>query len=145
MNKKVFKAIWIAALVMYLLLVIAIGSCQSQTILKDIPIQSEYPYLVKVWAFNSKINAWDWYEITETGHPGTYEWYLEKEISCEVDQYDVLDIMFIRGFEGCGDTTRVKVYGSYGKEIIKDSKDFRKVLKLAGLEHSFGTEIKRPS
>jgi hypothetical protein len=120
------------------------SSLFGQTILKDIPVITNDPYIAKVWAFNPEVNAWAWYDVMETGHPGAVEWYIEREISCVVDRYDVLDILIIRGFEDCADTTKVKVYGSYEKEVIKDKEDLRKVIKVDGGIYEFGTKIDRP-
>jgi hypothetical protein len=118
---------------------------KSQTIVDNIPIESEWPYIVKVWAHNPEIDKWGWYEIIKTGNAGALEWYIEREMSCVVDQYDVLDVMFIRGFENCGDTTRVKIYGSYEKHLEKDKPDLRNILKLDGELHEFGIKIERPN
>lgn len=126
------------------LMVIATTAMMAQTIVKDVPIKSEYPYLIKVWAYDDQTTSWGWYEITETGNGSGINWYIERKIKIEVDRYDVFEVMFIRGMEQCADTTNLTIHGSYDKTVIKDKPDLRKIVTLDGGKYELGNKIERP-
>jgi hypothetical protein len=121
-------------------------SLSAQTIVKDVPIESDYPYLIKVWAYNDATTSWGWYEISKTGNGSGINWYIERTIKIEVDRYDIFDVLFIRGNSQCADTTRMKIHGSYDKHIVKDAKELRKIVDLDSEKklYIFGKEIEKP-
>lgn len=117
---------------------------KSQTYLKKIPIETDDPFVVYTWAFDENINAWRWASVFETSIEHEHGWIYNREVNIKVDKYDILHALFIRGFNDCSDTTRVTIYGSFGKETIRDKPEFRKQILLNGKLQEFGTRIKRP-
>ena len=109
------------------------------TSMKKVPIVCDDPYRIQIWVYNVETNVHEWTDIMETGEPGAADWYLNSEMILNVERYDTRNILFIRGFADCADTTRVTVYGSMFKEIIKDKPDFRKQIFIDGGEYTFGT------
>jgi len=116
----------------------------AQTIMKNIPIQSDGAYEIKVWVFDEAKNKWRWGDVYETGIEEAHGWIYERKINLNVERYDTFDILIIRGFEECSDTTRVVIYGNYDKTKIKDSPNLREVIKVNGQTQIFGNKIERP-
>ena len=115
----------------------------AQTILKNIPIESDGPYEIKVWTLDVANDTWRWGDVYETGIERSFGWIYEQKINLGVERYDTQSLLFIRGGQ-CPDTTRVEIYGSYTKTKIKDSPEVREVIRVNGQTQTFGTKVKRP-
>lgn len=117
---------------------------KSQTIVKDLPIISGDAFTILVWLHDDATKTWKWFDVNETHFERDYGWIYERRIQANVEMYGQLDILILRGFDDCSDTTKVTIYGSYEKEIIKDKPNFRKTINVDGGKHTFGTYIEKP-
>lgn len=120
------------------------GAVSAQTIMKNVPIISDDAYVIKLWTLDEETQQWRWGDVYETGIEQSHGWIYNQAINTGVERYDVLDLLFIRGFDDCADTTRVKIHGNYDKTVIKDKKDFRKVIRVDGSYQVFGVKAERP-
>lgn len=134
---------YLRALTLSLCLLFVSFAATAQTII-DIPIEAKDPYIIKIWTYSEATSSWGWYDVRETGIEYKYGWIYNNHVNIEVDRYDVLDCLFIRGFDQCADTTKVTIYGSFDKEKIKDKPNLRKKISVDGGSYKFGTKIKRP-
>ena len=115
----------------------------AQTILKNIPIESDGPYEIRVWTFDVANDTWRWGDVYETGIERSFGWIYEQKINVGVERYDTFDLLFIRGGE-CPDTTRIIIHGNRTKTTIKDNQSVREVIRVNGQTQTFGTKVKRP-
>lgn len=128
-----------------MMLIIMMASCAGGgTILKNVPIQSDDAYIIKIWAYDDEIDNWRWGSSDSSMAAVVRGWEYSDMINVKVQPYDIFDIILIRGFDDCRDTTEVKIHGSYNKMVVKDKPDFRKIIKVDGSKYVFGKEIKRP-
>jgi hypothetical protein len=119
------------------------SSVQAQTKV-NLPIESSDPYKVFIWTYNEEIDSWGWYDIQMTNIERNFGWIYNQEVKALVEPFDIMELMFIRGFGHCRDTTRVTIHGSYEKEIVKDKRDYRRVIRVDGSHQTFGVPIERP-
>ena len=115
----------------------------AQTILKNIPIESDDAYEIRVWTLDVANNEWRWGDVYETGIERSFGWIYEQKINVGVERYDTFDLLFIRGGE-CPDTTRIIIHGNHTKTTIKDNPNVREVIRVNGKTQTFGTKVKRP-
>ena len=133
-------------IVLITLLCLAVLEGITQTKYRGIPIESNDPFKIEIWAFNEDINTWGWYDITQTELEYAKGWYFNEEINIELNQIEILHFRFITGNEklNCREVTKLTLHGGHEKNKVKDKPDLRVKFEVNGIDQVLGNEIDKP-
>lgn len=115
----------------------------GQTVLKELPIQSNDPYTIYVWDYyTGQPPRWmSQHEIRQTGETIVAYWEYLNELSVRVEPRERLDLLFVSGGNDCKDSTHVIIYGARREKVIIKNQ----AIQLDGSQYTFGPEPQNPN
>ena len=128
----------ITAFVLLLLVLSILASltkCNAQTVLNKVPILSDQPYKILIWAHESDTSTvWKYYDFQEAGFESRWGWIYTNSVTLVAEPNERWDMLFIT----CQDTTHLVVYGNESKTKYKGKDGYQ--IALNGTTQVFGIE-----